>query len=209
MSVNNQIQSVMKTKTFYTILLFVFIGLNAIAQVPEKAEDISPLLIGESMVAADLVDVNGNTRQVLDVLKDKPTLILVYRGGWCFFCNQHMAEIYEVKDEILDLGYQILAISTDTPENLKDSIEVKNYGYQLFSDTNGDFSKSMGIAFQASGRAQEFLAEWSATDDLLPVPSVFVTNKEGLILFEYINPDFRTRISANLLVAALSHLNIE
>lgn len=198
----------MKSKKIYAFLFLVLLGLNAVAQVPDRAEDISPLLIGETMVDATLTDVNGNTHQVLDIVADKPTLILTYRGGWCFFCNQHMAEIYEVKDDILDLGYQIVAISTDSPENLKDSIEVKNYGYQLYSDS-GDFMTSVGTAFQASGRGQEYLADWATRDDLMPVPSVFVLNKEGLIVFEYINPDFRTRISADLLVAALNNIEIE
>ncbi len=38
------------------------------------------------------------------------------------------------------------------------------------------------------------------------MPSLFVVNTVGKILFEYINPDYRTRLSAKLLLAALHDL---
>jgi hypothetical protein len=40
---------------------------------------------------------------------------------------------------------------------------------------------------------------------VLPVPSVFVTNKQGEILFEYINPNYKTRISGSLLLAGYAN----
>jgi hypothetical protein len=40
----------------------------------------------------------------------------------------------------------------------------------------------------------------------LPVPSVFVVNTNGDILFEYVSPDFKHRITAELLVSVLKTL---
>lgn len=44
------------------------------------------------------------------------------------------------------------------------------------------------------------------SEGLMPVPSVFFVDTSGKILFEYINPDFRTRLSAGLLIAVLKEL---
>ncbi|WP_426330139.1 hypothetical protein [Pedobacter sp. R-06] len=46
-------------------------------------------------------------------------------------------------------------------------------------------------------------------DRLLPVPSVFILDKKGKILFEYINPDITQRLSAPLLKAAATALREE
>ncbi len=37
---------------------------------------------------------------------------------------------------------------------------------------------------------------------LLPVPAVFLVGTNGLIQFEYVNPDYKVRIHPDLLVAA-------
>ncbi len=37
---------------------------------------------------------------------------------------------------------------------------------------------------------------------LLPVPAVFLVGTNGLIKFEYVNPDYKVRIHPDLLVAA-------
>jgi hypothetical protein len=40
----------------------------------------------------------------------------------------------------------------------------------------------------------------------LPVPSVLVLNQEGEILFEYVSPIYKKRLSAGLLLAVLTEL---
>jgi peroxiredoxin len=40
------------------------------------------------------------------------------------------------------------------------------------------------------------------THHLLPVPAVYIVDKKGKILFEYVNPDHRVRIDAQTVLAA-------
>jgi hypothetical protein len=37
---------------------------------------------------------------------------------------------------------------------------------------------------------------------LLPVPSVFIVGREGMIGFTYVNPDYKVRIDSDVLLAA-------
>lgn len=41
------------------------------------------------------------------------------------------------------------------------------------------------------------------TSDVMPVPTVMIINKEGVIQFEYINPNYKERISGEMLLAVL------
>lgn len=195
-------------------LIFIFLGFavfTATAQLPEKAEDISPLLIGEKIPDAVLKAPDESAHQVLNIIKQKPTVFLFYRGGWCPFCNAHLSEIQGVQSEVVKLGYQIVGISPDSPKNLQATDEKDKLDYSLYSDADGKFIQSLGIAFKAPDKYSGMLNEKSdgLNDGFLPVPSVFVVDTSGKILFEYINPDYKTRLSAGLLLAVLNELKNE
>lgn len=190
------------------LIMAVFSSLNGSAQIPEKAEDISPLLNGETLPNVVLKTPDGSEHNLLDLVKQQPSVVLFYRGGWCPYCNGHLAEIQKAESEILGLGYQILAISPDSPENLKQTAEKDKLRYSLYSDADGKLIKLMGIAFKAPEKYAAMLNKSSGgqNEGFLPVPSVFVVDNTGTIVFEYINPDYKTRLSADLLLAVLKSL---
>ncbi len=121
----------------------------------------------------------------------------------------HLAEIQGVESEIIELGFQIVAISPDSPENLQITDEKHKLNYSLLSDGDAAFIKAMGIAFKVPERSVERLVRTSGglNEGFLPVPSVFVLDTSGKIQFEYINPNYRTRLSAGLLLAVLKEQN--
>lgn len=200
----------MKNLVFILMCTF-FTAFVANAQVPENAEDISPLLNGEILPDAVLKAPDGSETRLKEIFSRKPSVVLFYRGGWCPFCNAHLAEIQEAQSQVLDMGFQIIAISPDSPENLRATDEEQNLAYHLYSDAGGELIKAVGIAFKSPERYTGMLVEKSdgSNDGFLPVPSVFVTDTNGKILFEYINPDYRTRLSAKLLLAVLKNLEFE
>jgi peroxiredoxin len=193
------------------IILIVVLGLVTIqtyAQIPDKAEDISPLLIGEIIPDAILKNPDAIEYSVSKILSEKPTVLLFYRGGWCPYCNAHLAEIQVAESEIINLGFQIIAISPDSPENLKLTDEKHKLNYSLYSDSDGEFIKSLGIAFKSPTKYGSMLSEKSngLNNGFLPAPSVFVVDTAGKIMFEYINPDYKTRLTSSLLIAVLKNL---
>jgi len=199
-------------KTVLSIVTILLAMATTLAQLPEKAEDISPLLYGETIPDATLLAPDGTGHQLYSLIKEKPSVLLFYRGGWCPYCNRHLAEIQEVEDDVKDLGYQIIAISPDSPENLTNTDNEQELKYRLFSEAEGKLSKAVGIAFQAPKKYGDMLNNRSDglnNEGFLPVPSVFVVNDEGVIKFEYINPDYSTRVSGKLLLAVLRVLHAD
>jgi peroxiredoxin len=198
----------MNKKTIITFLFSALASLPVFAQLPEKAEDISPLLIGEKIPTVTLISSDGSIQNLADLVTAKPTVLLIYRGGWCPYCNVHLSEIQKAESEVISLGYQILAISPDSPENLKQTIDKKEIQYSLFSDADGKLIKALGIAFKAPERYSGKLnmSSGGLNEGFLPVPSVFVVDSSGKILFEYVSPDYKTRIGSGLLVAVLKEL---
>lgn len=197
----------MKKIISLVLLVIGFVG-NAQNDLPKSATDIAPLLIGEKTPNVTLKSVDGNAVSLKTVLDKKRTILVFYRGGWCPYCNLHLAALGEAEKELLDLGYQIVAISPDAPKNLKVTEEKDKVNYLLLSDSNGDLAKAMGIAFQAPLLYKPIIAKGSdgVNNKFLPVPSVFIVNLDGEIDFEYITPDYKHRISNELLIAVAHSL---
>ncbi|RZJ51711.1 MAG: AhpC/TSA family protein [Flavobacterium sp.] len=194
------------------ILFILFAAINTVANaqnpLPKTATDIAPLLIGEKIPNAILKSPENTTVNLSDVIKKKKTVLVFYRGSWCPYCNMHLSALSEAEKQILDLGYQVVAVSPDSPENLKITEEKDKVKYTLLSDSKGDLIKAAGIAFEAPENYKSTINVHSngMNMNLLPVPSVFVLNTEGDIVFEYISPDFKQRITAELLISVLKNL---
>lgn len=176
---------------------------------PQKAEDISPLLIGESIPSATLQDVEGKAVDLNQLVAAKPTILIFYRGGWCPFCSLQLSGLQDIAPQLEQQGYQLVAVSTDAPEGLVQSATKEKLSYTLLSDADLAASKQFGIAFKAPKGYWEMLPKTTGgknADLLLPVPSVFIIDTKGVIRFEYINPDFKQRLSPELLTAVATSI---
>lgn len=50
--------------------------------VPGASTSICPLLVGSTVPAATVLDMEGESVELQSVLADKPTVLVFYRGGW-------------------------------------------------------------------------------------------------------------------------------
>jgi len=197
----------MKKILCIVLLVFGFL-VNAQNDVPKTATDISPLLISEKIADLKLKTADDAEVGLASLFSQKPTILVFYRGGWCPYCTIHLSALSEAEKELLELGYQIIAISPDAPKNLKITEEKDKVKYLLLSDSKGELAKMMGIAFQAPNNYQSVLSKGSdgINTNLLPVPSVFIVNTDGIIEFEFISPDYKHRITNDLLIAVAKSL---
>ncbi|KRB57177.1 peroxiredoxin-like family protein [Flavobacterium sp. Root186] len=181
---------------------------HAQSEIPKSAIDIAPLLIGEKIPNITLKSSENADVNLSELLKKKKTVLVFYRGGWCPYCNLHLQSLAGAEKQIIDLGYQIIAVSPDSPENLKITEDKDKVKYTLLSDSKGELIKAAGIAYQVPENYKTVINVHSngINTSLLPVPSVFVVNTESDILFEYISPDVKQRISTELLVSVLKNL---
>jgi peroxiredoxin len=137
-------------------------------------------------------------------------VLIFYRGGWCPFCNKHLGQLQQAEPQLRELGYRIVAVSPDRPEKLKESTDKGGLSYTLLSDSSMVAAQAFGIAFEVDAPMLEKLASYNIdieadsgeTHHLLPVPAVFIVGKDGVIDFSYANPDYKTRLASEVLLAA-------
>jgi len=178
---------------------------------PLSARDVRPLLLGAKIPQLTLKTVDGRAFDLNSAIAKKPAVLVFYRGGWCMYCNKHFGELALIEREITQLGFEIIAISPDKPVKLSESINKHQMGYTLLSDSDMKAAKAFGIAFKLNDELLNKYAEYGIDLDdasgynhhLLPVPSVFVIAPDGTIKFQYVNPDYKTRLAPEVLLAAL------
>ena len=188
------------------LITLLFTGCSNQQAIPLVAEDISPILIGETLPNGNFQNVEGEYIQLKAILEEKPTILVFYRGGWCPYCNVQLSGLVEIEEDILELGYQIVAISPDDYENLQSTIENNSTKYKLLSDPNGEFIQEIGIAFKTSSSLKEYIigkGQKGETSSVMPAPTVMIVDKKGVIKFEYINPNYKERISGDMLLSVL------
>ncbi|OCB75323.1 peroxiredoxin family protein [Flavobacterium crassostreae] len=185
-------------------LLFFSLALHVQAQIAQRAEDISPLLIGEKIPVIELTDPEGKSISSKEVFAQK-TVLLVYRGGWCPYCSTQLMDMQTIESQIINLGYKIVAVSPDAPSFLKETISEGGINYALYSDSEGKFAQAIGVAFKKDKPKLDRYSE-GKNPGFLPVPTVYVVDDKREIAFMYLNPKYTTRLKGELLLAVLKNL---
>lgn len=193
------------------LLLALTLGQPLLAQIAASADAVRPLLPGSGIPDATVQTLDGESVTFAQALAGKPSLVVFYRGGWCPYCNTQLSELRKLLPTLGELGFQLLAVSPDRPEELRRTLDGLELDYALLSDASAELISALGIAFQVDeatrAKYRDYnidLAKASGHEHYaLPVPTVLVVNAAGVIEFIYTNPDYRTRVPERLVRAAL------
>lgn len=178
-------------------------------------EDISvvkPLQAGEKIPDGIVLhDRNGTPFNLSAAVAEQPTLLIFYRGGWCPYCNVHLGELGTISEDLQEIGYRILAISSDTPAQLLESSADQTFEYQLLSDGTLEAAAQFGLRYKVVDRYLEHVKNDRGRDlvaqngGYLLTPGAFLVDQSGTIRYTYVNNNFAVRITPqNLLKAARS-----
>jgi peroxiredoxin len=206
--------------TISTMLLLSLISSVSVryghADVPiaATADEIKPLSKGDSAPRFVVQTVAGENFDFDPRELDRPAIIIAFRGGWCPFCNMHLAELRHVIPEISRLGIDVLFLSGDRPELLYESLkeetqeDIAGRGYVIYSDAEVNAAIALGIAFHVSDRTlkrrdengDDIESSSMRKNGVLPVPAVFAVDGNGVIAFAYTNPNYKIRVPADELL---------
>lgn len=80
-------------------------------------------------------------------------------------------------------------MSPDAPEGIDKAARRTGATFSLLGDPGLKAAAAFGLAFGAPGRQ-------------LPVPAVYVIDREGKVHFQYVNPNYVVRLAPEVLLAA-------
>lgn len=180
------------------------------ADIHADANLAQPLLPGMRAPSFEVRDARGETVRFDPENMAKPLVLTFFRGGWCPYCNLHLAELRKAEAELEQMGFDIWFISIDRPQQLYESLNQPDIGYKVLSDAKLEATRSFGLAFRVPDtlvarylqHGIDLEAASGEGHHVLPVPSTFIIGTEGLIRFQYSNVDYTVRLHPDVLLAA-------
>jgi peroxiredoxin len=171
--------------------------------------------VGDTLAPFALPDATGRTRTLEELTADGPAVIVFYRGGWCPYCNVTLRTYQrDLLPRLAAYSARLVAISPETPDASLSTQEKAELGYAVLSDTAAELANALGITFQPSEdglTAQRELGVDIRTTradhgTLLPMPTVLIVDRDHVVRFVDIHPDYTGRTEANDILTALETL---
>lgn len=190
------------------------------AALPEDATATDPLQSGDRAPAFTVRTVEGEPYAFDPDNLERPTILISFRGGWCPYCNLHLSELRHAVPELRSMGFDVLFISNDAPDALYDSLQqetradIESLDYTILSDADLQAARALGTAFRVDRGLTDYL-DRNGTDyagssiglhNALAVPAVYLVDRDGTIVYDYVNPDYKVRLSPEELLAAARSL---
>lgn len=185
-------------------------------KVADSATNAKPLQAGATAPDSSLKDMDGKPTSVKKVLAGEKTVLVFFRGGWCPFCNAQLADLGQSESKVIEAGWKIVAITPDTPEQIRKTVDKQKLSFQIYSDSPAEALKAFGVAFRVDDETYSLykdkykldLETWSGQrHHILPVPSVYLIDEEGKIRFSYSNPDYKVRLKSGQILEEIHKLD--
>ncbi len=178
----------------------------------ETYQSILKLSSGEIAPNFSLSNAVGEIVTLQDLLGKGRVVLTFYRGTWCPYCNLQLAQYQQVLEDINSNNAQLVAVSPQTPDeslNMKEKNELK---FEVLSDNGNIVARQFTTVFK-NGEAPieamkqlgiDFSNHYSDDSDELPIPAVFIIEKDRTISFaKAIGGDYRNRVEAEDIINTL------
>ncbi len=160
-----------------------------------KVGDLAPEFTGK--------DQQGNKFTLTEALKKGDVVMLFYRGQWCPYCKKQLSNFSDSLTLVAAKGATLLAITPETQENIKKTVEKTNSFFPIIEDKDLAIMKSYQVNFQVDEKTVARYKEYGIDFDKangdsganLPVPATYIIGKDRKIKFVFFNSDYKKRAS--------------
>ncbi|SHJ19238.1 Peroxiredoxin [Mesonia phycicola] len=193
--------------------------MKKVDQIIEEAKSFqqgkNAIKIGEKAPEFKLPNAKGEQIVLSSLLAQGPVVVTFYRGSWCPYCNLQLRAIQAKLPEIKELGANLIAISPEVPDGSLSENEISKMDFIVLSDQDAKIASKYGVAWQVP----EYLMQHMKVDrnlnleeinngneNILPIPATFILGKDGIVKWNYVNVDYRTRSEPNEIIDVLKNL---
>jgi signal transduction histidine kinase len=158
-----------------------------------------------------LPDAFGRLVTLSRLLEQGPVVLSFYWGGWCPYCTLELRAYQQALAELQESGASVVAISPQTPEHSRATVEGNALTFTVLSDVGNVVARQFGLAYalektvrRAYRRMGADLPAFNGDDSWeLPMPGTFIIDQTGTVLLAFVDPDFTHRLDPSAIVARL------
>ena len=169
------------------------------------------LQIGAKVENFSLVNHNGESIELNDLLNKGPVIVSFYRGGWCPYCNIELKALNDYLAQFKTQSAQLIAISPQLPDETLSNKQTNEQDFDVRSDVSNTVAEQFGLLFTLDERIQALYTQFGIDFEhyygdksfKLPLPATYVINQEGVITYAFLNEDYTLRAEPIDIMAAL------
>ena len=179
------------------------------------------LKVGDQAPSFALQDARtGKTVSSADLLALGPLVVSFFRGRWCPYCVTELETWRDLHAEVRSRGALFVAISPQNARQNAFTIEQHGLPFPLLADPGCEVAEKFGLAYSVTPEHRRYfqsilvnipynnagLNYQTATEASwqLPLPGVFVINRDNTIAFAEAHADFRVRPEPADVLSALT-----
>ena len=187
---------------------------NLITQIRNAAAGVDTPALGAAMPPFLLPDHTGNLIALDDLLSNGPVVVSFNRGHWCEYCELELRAFAHAHADLAARGTQVVSVMPERGEYTRKVRALSNDALTVLSDIDNGYALSVGVVmwlgdevrslYQAFGLDIERYqgnATW-----FVPIPATFVLDRNGIIVGRKVDPDFRSRMDMEEILATLDRL---
>ena len=156
-------------------------------------------------------DQNGQEVSLKDLKKKGPVVVVFYRGYWCPYCNKFLKKLQDSLQLIQDKHASVVAITPEAKEGIDSTVQKTGATFPIIYDEDMKIAINYGVRFDVDDRTLaryktsgiDLLKNNHQREASLPVPAVYVINKEGSVIFRYFDVDYRKRVPVKEILRAI------
>ena len=156
------------------------------------------LLVGSNAPLIDTQDIYGNNIILSQLLKIfNGVLIDFFRGNWWSHCKKHLTLLTEKESLFKSKNVKVISIAADSVRLLQKFKEENGFSIDIIADRGAKIAKEYDVYWFAPGGGGSLNAKQA-------VPSKFLINKEGKIVWTYIGKDKTDRPSIKKMMEVIN-----
>lgn len=157
-------------------------------------------------------DQAGNEVELKELLKKGKVVLVFYRGQWSQYCSIYLKKLEDSLQSIKDKGATLVAVAPELPENIAKTIEKTHAEYPILYDEELKIMKAYDVEFEVP---EDILKRYTnagikveenngkKNGNFLPVPAVYIIDKQANITYRYFQQDYKKRPSVQEIVKNL------
>ena len=173
------------------------------------------LKLGDKIPDFALPNAAGKLVASDELLARGPLVINFFRGDWCPFCRLMLQALDRALPAITAAGGQLVALSPDTGGRLARAKTRLKLSIDLLADVDNGVALAFGVAFRAPEPYRKLIASFGTNlaerhgNDawIIPIPATYVVDREGIVRYAFVEPEFVRRAEPDDIVAVLKQLS--
>lgn len=169
--------------------------------------------VGDKAPNFTLKNALNKSVTLYDELKKGPVVLIWYRGGWCPYCNLTLHALQENLPAFEKENATLIALTPEVPDKSLSTSEKHELKFNVLSDLGNKIGKEYGIVFKLTNDVADI---YQTSFDLhgfngdesneLPLGATYIINKEGIVTYAFLDPDYRNRAEPATIIENLKKL---